>query len=658
MAGNLLSIGKSGLFAAQAGLSTTGHNIANASVVGYSRQVVVQSSGIAQDFGYGFVGSGTQIADIKRYSDQFLNTQVRNAQASVSASDAYKSQISQIDNLLADTSAGLSPALKDFFAGIQDLAANPSSTAARQAVLSNAESLASRFQAMDGRLQEIRDGVNSQLTTKVTLINSYASQIAELNEQIGKFTLANGSAKPNDLMDARDQLVLELNKEVKANVTPGANNSLTVSIGVGMPLVVGSKPFELAVATSPTDLSRVQIGYVTGNKMTVLSDSSLPGGALGGILEFRNNTLDRAQNSLGRIAIGIAETFNAQHALGQDSKAEMGGKFFSFGDAVVGASLNNTPVANPALAPTVKANVVDSTKLTNSDYKVEFRSGSYWVSTTSGAGTPVQINPFPQTQPQVVDGIAFDITNAGTEGDVFVVRPTIGGAANFNVAIKDIARIAAGAPVVTNTPLDNKGSAKISEGSISSEFLTGAPTLPLNLTFDEASGELRGFPAGATVYVSANGGAPQPFVAGTDPILFKAGDNYNIGGVNVSFTGKPAEGDKFTISANPNGASDNRNAQALGKLQTKNILDGGKATYQSAYAELVSFIGNKTREVQVNSEAGKALLGQVTASQQEVSGVNLDEEATNLLKYQQAYQAAGKVMQIASTLFDTLLSLR
>ncbi|MBZ2209038.1 flagellar hook-associated protein FlgK [Massilia soli] len=657
MAGNLLSIGKSGLFAAQAGLSTTGHNIANASVAGYSRQVVVQSSGIAQDFGYGFVGSGTQIADIKRYSDQFLNTQVRNAQASLSATDAYNSQISQIDNLLADTSAGLSPALKNFFAGIQDLAANPSSTAARQAVLSNAESLASRFQSLDGRLQEIRDGVNSQITTKVTLINSYASQIAELNEQIGKFTLSNGSAKPNDLMDARDQLVLELNKEVKANVTPGANNSLTVSIGVGMPLVVGSKPFELAVATSPTDLSRVQIGYMTGSKITVLSDSSLPGGALGGILEFRNNTLDRAQNSLGRIAIGIAETFNAQHALGQDSKAEMGGKFFSIGEAVVGASLTNTPVANPATAPSVKASVVDSTKLTNSDYKVEYRSGSYWVSTTSG-GTPVQINPFPQTEPQVIDGIAFDIENAATEGDYFVVRPTIGGAANFNVVVKDIARIAAGAPVVTNTPLDNKGSAKISEGSISSEYLGGAPALPLTLTFDEASGELQGFPAGATVYVSSNGGAPQPFVVGTDPILYKAGDNYNIGGVNVSFSGKPAEGDKFTISANPNGASDNRNAQALGKLQTKNILDGGRATYQSAYAELVSFIGNKTREVQVNSEAGKALLGQVTASQQEVSGVNLDEEATNLLKYQQAYQAAGKVMQIASTLFDTLLSLR
>ncbi|NML63163.1 flagellar hook-associated protein FlgK [Massilia sp. RP-1-19] len=657
MAGNLLSIGKSGLFAAQAGLSTTGHNISNANVAGYSRQTVVQSSAMAQDFGYGFVGSGTQVADIKRYSDAFLNTQVRNAQSSLSSLEAYNSQISQIDNLLADTTSGLSPALQNFFTGLHNLAANPSSTAARQAVLSNAESLASRFQSLDGRMQEIRDGVNAQVTTKVTLINSYASQIADLNEQIGKFTLANGNAKPNDLMDARDQLVLELNKEIKANVTPGANNSLTISIGVGMPLVVGSKQFELAVATSPTDLARVQVGYMTGNKMTVLADSSLSGGALGGLLEFRTNTLDRAQNSLGRIAIGIAETFNAQHKLGLDSKSAMGGDFFTIGEAVVGASLTNTPVSNPALAPQVKAAIVDSSKLTHSDYKVEYKNGSYWVSSTSG-GAAVEINPFPQTQPQEIFGIAFDIKNAATEGDYFIVRPTIGGAANFNVAIKDIAQIAAGAPVVTNTPLGNKGSAKISEGSISKEYLAGAPTLPLTLNFDAASGELQGFPAGSTVYVTSAGGTPQPFVVGTDPILFKAGDNYNIGGVNVSFTGKPAEGDTFKISANTNGASDNRNAHALGKLQTKTILDGGTATYQSAYAELVSFIGNKTREVQVNGDAGEALLSQVRASQQEVSGVNLDEEASNLLKYQQAYQAAGKVMQIASTLFDTLLSLR
>ncbi|MGZ8289268.1 MAG: flagellar hook-associated protein FlgK [Telluria sp.] len=654
MAGNLLSIGKSGLFAAQVGLSTTGHNISNANVTGYSRQGVVQAAGIAQDFGYGFVGSGTQIADIKRYSDSFLNTQVRNAQASKSSLDSYYAQISQVDNLLADTTSGLSPALQNFFAGLQDLASDPSSVAARQAVLSNAESLAARFQDMDGRLSEVREGVNSQITTKITLINSYATQIAELNDKIGKFSTANNS-KPNDLMDARDQLVADLNKEVKATVVMGDNNSMTVSIGTGMPLVVGSKPFRLAAATSPTDQARVQVGYMTGNKMTVLGDNALPGGELGGLLEFRANTLDRAQNSLGRIAIGIADTFNAQHRLGQDGAGNIGGDFFTIGPAVVGRALTN----NPTSTADVKATIADTTKLTHSDYKVSYDGNKYTVTRMSDK-MAFDINPFPQTQPQVIDGVAFDVSGAAAAGDFFMVRPTIAGAAQFGVAVNDISRIAAGAPLTTGSPLSNSGNAKISEGKVDAAYLApgNAITSTTTLSYSSAgAGGLTGFPAAQAVTVTNNGVATV-YPAGTTPIPFVAGANYNFGGVNISFTGKPGDGDSFTVGPNTNGVRDNRNARLLGELQTKNILEGGTASYQSAYAELVSFIGNKTREVQVNGKAGAALLDQVSAAQQSVSGVNLDEEATNLLKYQQAYQAAGKVMQIAGTLFDTLLSIR
>lgn len=655
MAGNLLSIGKSGLFAAQVGLSTTGHNITNASVAGYSRQVVVQSTSLAQDFGYGFVGSGTQIADIKRYSDSFLNTQVRSAQSSKSSLDSYYAQISQIDNVLADTTAGLSPALQNFFAGMQDFASDPFSVAARQAVMSNAESLASRFHDLDGRLQEIREGVNTQITTNVTLINSYADQIAELNDKIGRYSTPTNGGKPNDLLDARDQLVNELNQHVKATVVPGDNNSLTVSIGSGMPLVVGNKTFELAVSTSPTDLTRVQIGYVTANKMTVLGDNVLSGGELGGLLEFRANTLDRAQNSLGRIAIAIAHTFNAQHHLGQDNSGNLGGDVFSVAPAVVGRALTN----DPGSTTDVKAIVSDPSKLTRSDYMVSYDGTKYTVTRMSDRQT-TDIAPFPQLVPQTIDGIDFDISGAAAQGDYFMVRPTIAGAAQFNVVLADGARLAAAAPIVTNTPLANKGTGKISEGSVDSVYLApgNAVVAPFNLTYNSAApGTLSGFPATQAVTVT-NNGVPTVYPAGTPSIPYVAGANYNFGGVNVSFTGLPAQGDTFTIGPNTSGVRDNRNARLLGDLQTKNILDGGSATFQSSYAELVSFIGNKTREVQVNGKAGEALLNQVTAAQQQVAGVNLDEEATNLLKYQQAYQAAGKVMQIASTLFDTLLSLR
>ena len=652
MAGNLLNIGKTGLFAAQVGLSTAGHNIANANVAGYSRQNVVQASGIAQDYGYGFIGSGTQVSEIRRFSDNFLNSQVRSAQASKSSLDSYYSQISQVDNLLADTTSGLSPALQDFFKGVQDVASNPASVASRQALLSTADSLASRFQGINGRLQEIREGVNKQIESKVTLINSYAQQIAQLNDEIGKFSTAD-NRQPNDLLDKRDQIVADLNKEIKATVVAGDNNSLTISIGNGQPLVVGKKPFELAVTTSPTDVTRVQVGYVSGTKVTVLADNALSGGELGGLFDFRSNTLDRVQNSLGRVAISLASTFNAQHRLGLDDDGNPGADFFTQAAAQVSPSQKNALTSTAV----VTAAVSDPTALTQSDYRINY-NGSDYIVTRLSDNTQTLIAPYPQTEPQTIDGVDFAITGASTVGDSFVVRPTINGATQFAVALTDRAKIAAAAPITTNTPIANKGNAVLGQGSVDAVYLEPGNALaaPFTLTYDATAGGLTGFPATQDVTVTV-GGVDTVYPAGTTPIPFTAGANYNFGGINLSFTGTPADTDTFTVGPNISGVGDNRNMRLLGSLQAKNILDGGTATYQSAYAEMVSFVGNKTREVQVNGLAGEALLAQAREAQQDVSGVNLDEEATNLLKYQQAYQAAGKVMQIASTLFDTLLSL-
>ncbi len=652
MAGNLLSIGKSGLFAAQAGLSTTGHNIANANVAGYSRQVVVQSTASAQDYGYGFVGSGTQVAQIKRYSDAFLDSQVRNAQASKSSLDSYYSQIAQIDNLLADPSAGLSPALQDFFKGVQDVASNPASIPSRQALLSAADSLAARFQGLNGRLDEIRDGVNTQITTNVNLINSYAQQIAQLNQDIALATTS-PTRQPNDLLDARDKVIADLNTKIKTTVVPGDNNSMTVSIGNGQPLVVGQKSFELAVTTSPTDFNRVQVGYVSNGNVTVLGDNALSGGDLGGVLEFRSGTLDRAQNSLGRIALTLAATFNDQHRLGQDQNGAMGGTFFTEAAAFVGRSRDNSVASTTE----VKANVSDPSQLTQSDYTVDY-NGSQYIVTRLSDSQQTLIDPYPQATAQTIDGVDFDITGVGAAGDSYLVRPTINGAASFAVELNDRNRLAAAAPITTSAPISNTGSGKIGEGSVDAAYLQpgNALTSPVTLTFTSPGDTLSGFPAGQAIKATDNG-VVTDYPAGTPSIPFKAGVTYNFGGINLTFTGKPATGDTFSVGPNTSGVGDNRNMRALGALQTKNIVEGNTATYQSAYAEMVSFVGNKTREVQVNGAAGGALLAQAKAAQQDVVGVNLDEEATNLLRYQQAYQAAGKVMQIASTMFDTLLSL-
>jgi flagellar hook-associated protein 1 FlgK len=650
MAGNLLSIGKSGLFAAQAGLSTTGHNITNANVAGYNRQVVVQATSTMMQESHGFSGTGTQIASIKRYSDEFLNTQVRTAQASKSSLDAYGAQIGQIDNLLADTTSGLSPTLQNFFNAVQDVTGNRASVPSRQSLLSAADTLASRFQALDGRLQEIREGVNQTITTNVTLINSYARQIAELNDQIGSLAPTQ-DRMPNDLLDARDQLVAELNKQVKATVMPGANNSLTVSIGSGQPLVVGQKAFQLSVSTSPTDMARLEVGYQTGDKVITMSDSTLTGGELGGVLEFRANSLDRIQNSLGRIAIGLASTFNAQHRLGIDMEGKPGGDFFALPVPVVGKNIHNNATSTTA----VTAAILDPTKLTASDYRVEFDGANYSVVRLSDR-QKTAISPYPQVGgPQAIDGIAFSINGNAAAGDSFVVRPTINGASDFKLKLTDVSQIAAATPVATSAPVDNKGSGKISAGSVDASFLNGPTAAPFTLTFNSGSGQLDVIPPKpVTMDV---GGVKTTFAAGA-PVTFSAGASYTVGGISFTLSGAPAHGDTFTVATNGDGLGDTRNMGLLGSLQTTNIFNGGSTTYQSAYAELVSLVGNKTREVQVNAKAGEALLAQANGAAQNVSGVNLDEEASNLLKYQQAYQAAGKVMQIAGTIFDTLLSIR
>jgi flagellar hook-associated protein 1 FlgK len=444
MAGNLLNIGKTGLFAAQAALSTTGHNIANANVAGYSRQQVVQGAAQAQNAGVGFVGSGTEITEIKRYSDNFLNGQVRTAQAASSALGAHTAQINQVDNLLADTTSGLSPALQDFFNSVQNVSANAGSAASRQSMLSSAETLAARFQGINGQLGEIRDGVNTKITSNVDMINSFAQQIAKLNDQIGTLSQATGNP-PNDLLDARDQLVIDLNKQVKATVVAGTNNSLTVSIGSGQPLVVGTKPFQLAAVQSTADPSRVQVGYVSPQGVVPLPTARSAAASWAAARVPRRHARPD-ENALGRIAIGLAAAFNAQQRLGQDSSGKMGEDLFAQSAPVISGNLNPNP-PDPSKTPSaVSAAVSDPSQLTTSDYQVGYDplKARYTVTRLSDQKitdiAPPAVAGGAQTQ--TIDGIDFTVSGDGANGDSFLVRPTINGAYDFSVKAKDIGQIA------------------------------------------------------------------------------------------------------------------------------------------------------------------------------------------------------------------------
>lgn len=643
MATNILSIGQSALAAAQIGISVTGHNIANASTLGYSRQVVIQGAAPAQNFGFGYLGSGVDVNNVQRIYSDFQASQVRSSQTIQSGFSSYYTQISQIDNMLANTTSGLSPTLQDFFKGVQGLSANPTSAASRQASLSSANALASRFQSMGAQLDQMGQGVNTQITSSVGAINSLSTQIAQLNQSI---VLAQGATAagqpPNDLMDQRDQLVMDLSKQIKATVVKQYDGQYNVFIGNGQPLVVGGQTYQLSTAISPTDPSRTEVAYKSNGTTAILSGSALTGGALGGLLDFRSQSLDSAKNALGRVAIGLATTFNAQHRLGQDLNGNPGGDFFTVGTPTVAASTNNTGTG------TLTASISNVSALTTSDYTVKYNGTGYQVTRMSdGVVTPLT------TSPQTIDGVDFTTAGVPATGDSFLVRPTVNGASVFAVKITDPSLIAAAAPIVTAAPTTNTGSGQISAGSVDANYLGSPLAAPVTLTY--AAGQLTGFPAAQAVTVT-NNGTSTTYPAGS-PVPYTAGATISFGGMSMVISGTPANTDTFTVGPNTGGIGDNRNALLLGALQTTNTLVGGTANYQDAFAQLVATVGNKTNELKVTSDAETQTLSNLTQAQQSLSGVNLDEEASNLLRYQQAYQAAGKVMQIASQLFSTLLTI-
>lgn len=639
MGSNVYSAALSGMNAAQFALTATEHNIANANTPGYTRQIVETASRAGQQTGAGFLGQGVDVSGVRRIYDQFISAQLLQEQSQASYLSTYHSALSQIDNLVADSTAGASPAMQQFFDAMNGVANNPESVPARQTLLSAAQFAVNRFTAIDQRLTDIASGVNSQIANTVNSINSYAQQIAILNGNIKRATAASSQGlMPNDLMDQRDQLINLLNKEIRATVQNQPDGTATVFVGSGQVLVIGEISSSLAAAQALNDPSKLEISYQSGTQRVAIPQSSLQGGNLGAYLTFRDQSLEPTRNALGRVALGLAESINQQSQMGLDMNGMLGGNMF------VSAVPRVTPTSTNTGGAQLAATINNVAALTTSDYLLRFDGTNYTLQRMSDNVMTTLGPTLPQTS---ADGFTIDIaaTSPGTPaaGDSFLIRPTADGAKNIALAINEPAKIAAAAPMRAVASLTNLGTAKIA-GGMANAPLPLDPNLqaPVSITFDN--------PPNTFSVVGVGTGDPVgvPYVAGQDIV-------YN--GWTVKITGNPAAGDVFTISPNLGGSGDNRNALLLAALQTKSILSNGTASVQSAYGQLVAEVGSKTHELSVTSTAQTNMLNETIKQQQSISGVNLDEEAANLMRYQRAYQAAAKAMQIANTIFDTLLSL-
>ena len=646
MTNSIYSIGISGLAAAQAGLLTTSHNISNVNTPDYNRQEVLQSNRFPQFTGSGFIGQGVNVDTVRRVYSAFLAAELQQTQAGASQLATYQQQVSQLDNLFGDPTSGLTPALDDFFAAVNAVAANPADAASRQTMLSSAQSLVSRFQMQDQPLGEIRDGVNTQISGIVSTINSYATSLAQLNQRIATATLgAAGSQPPNDLLDQRDALINQLNEQIGATAVQQSDGTYNVFLANGQALVVGTQAYQLAVTRDGSDPQNLTVGLQTGGSVLLFRTADVRGGALGGVLAYRDNILNPAQNQLGRIAVVLAQTFNAQHRLGQDLNGAPGADFFDAPVPQVQNNLSNT--GNAVLA----VSITGAGALTASDYRLTFDGTNYSVTRLSD-NTRQTFASLPQT----VDGLTIAV-GSGTlaAGDSFFIEPTRNAAHDLGVAIGSVAQIAAASPIRTALATTNTGSAQVSLGSIDTSYLASPLGSSIALTYDAATATFSGFPASQPISVTS-GGTTTVYPAGTS-VPYVSGATMMFGGISIVVTGAPADGDTFSVAPNTSGVGDSRNARLLAGLASQKLLGAGTASLAGGYGELVGFVGTAAHQAALESDARKELLAQARNAQQALSGVNLDEEAANLQRYQQAYQASGKVMAIANSLFDTILAI-
>lgn len=653
---NLINLGLSGLNAAQWGLTTTGQNISNASTPGYTIETPVYAESGGQYTGSGYLPQGVSTATVTRQYSQYLTTELNSAQSSGSSLSTYNTMISQLNNLIGSPTGGIASAITGYFTGLQNVSNNASSLATRQTAMSGAQTLVNQINAAGQQYDALRQSVNTQLSNTVSQINSYTQQIAQLNGQI--VAASTQGQPPNQLMDQRDLAVSNLSQLIGVNVV-NSNGSYSVFMGNGQPLVSAGNSYNLGTAPSTGDTSELSVQYLGqagANPAAApqnLPDSKVTGGTLGGLVGFRSQTLDPGEAQLGAIAVSFASQVNAQNALGITLTGAQGGALFSVGSATVYANTQNTGNAS------LKVSFANPAQPTTGDYTLAYNGTAYTLTdNSSGAvvGSAVNLS-------QPIDGLNFSTTGTMNAGDSFTVEPTRGALNSFTTATTAASAIAAASPVLGSAAVSNTGTGAISSGTVTAGYTM--PNASTTLSYNGVG--LAGFPAGSTVTVAGSPPTSYPIVDATTVVPYSSATgatltiNNVIAGqmnnVSVTISGAPAAGDKFTIGPNTGATNDGSNALALANLSSAQSLGGGTLTLVGAYANYVNQVGNQTNQIQTSSTAQTALVTQITTAQQSVSGVNLNEEAANLLQYQQLYQANSKVIQTAQTLFQTLLGI-
>ncbi|MDI9245212.1 flagellar hook-associated protein FlgK [Marinobacter sp. CHS3-4] len=678
MAG-LINIGLTGILGHQSALNTTGNNITNANTPGYSRQEVQFETQPGRNTGAGYIGSGVQVTDIRRLANEFLTQQVREDSSLVGEQDALNSELSRLDNLLGGNATGLSNALNNFFSSLQNAAEDPTSLPQRQLVLSEAQQIVNRFQGLNTEFIQQRESIKTQMRQGVEDANALIQSIAELNKAIAESPGLAQGREPNALLDQRDEKLRQLSELVSIRVVQTEGSQVNVSLQNGQSLVLESTAATLGVRDNSEDPNYLEFTLTSGGR-TLNVDEQIVGGKLGGLRRFTEQGLRPAEAELGRIALALADTVNHQHEIGMDLEGDLGGVFFTDINSQAAQSGRVIPNANNAAPRNAQlaVEIIDSSELLGGSWSLRFGGdGRDFELVDRSTGEIVNQGRLPDPVQSEISMPGFNIRVEGgtfNAGDSFLIEPTRQAAASLELALNREEDIAFASPVRAEANSANGGDGVISQGTmlnVRDPFTNallpnfrqqGQLSPPLDIQFRDDGGQLVFDVVNAsngTVLQAGDAAAVPPvnvFQPGVSNKLFTEDPrSANYYGFQFEVSGAPRPGDSFSIGYNTNGISDNRNAELMAALGTKNTLDGSSQSFSEAYASLVGEIGVKTRQSQLDKDSGQTLLEQSTNQRESVSGVNLDEEAGRLIQYQAAYNASAQVMSVAQDLFNTLL---
>ncbi|CAM3997335.1 flagellar hook-associated protein FlgK [Shewanella aquimarina] len=635
MSMDLLNIARTGVLASQSQLAVTSNNITNANTQGYHRQVAEQSSLESQRLGNSFYGAGTYITDVKRIYNEYAARELRIGQTALSQAQTTQTKTSELDQLFSQIGKAVPQSLNDLFAGLNSLADLPDDMGIRGSLLGNADQIAKALNQMQSQLDGQMKQTNDQISAVTDRINEISSELGHINQELMK-----SQGADMQLLDKQDALIQELSEYAQVNVIPLESGAKSIMLGGAVMLVSGEVSMQMGSTTGDPYAGELRITTTAGDQ-TLVVDPSKMGGSLGALFQFRDETLIPAQLEMGQLALGIADSFNQAQAAGFDLNGQVGSDLFldindpamSVGRA--GAYENNT--GNAAL----RVNIDDVNALSGGSYELTFTAPATYELKDLDTGT---VTPLTLNGSQLTGGDGFSInidSGAMASGDRFEIRPTSGAAAGIKVVMTDPKEIAAAAPKITQDAA-NSGNTQVKLVSIDNRSAAGFPLTGSELTFeiDTAANTFEVFDAAGNSL-----GAPAAF---TPPSISAYGFTFELD------SSAPAT-DRFTFDLSF-AEGDNTNAVAMAKLAETKLMNSGGSTLADVYENTKLQVGGKAKAAEVAFGSAEAVYSQAYTRVQSESGVNLDEEAANLMRFQQSYQASARIMTTATEIFDTLFS--